>query len=147
MANWNHETGQHYTIFFNCFVFLQVFNFFNARKLKRDEINIFSNISNNFIFILIVIAIFVCQLFIVEFGGKVLRLVPLSMDQHLICIAIGALCLVSGVFVKKCIPEYLFNSFSLFSETERQEIYDVDSELQKIWKQPATMRRSSKHRV
>jgi Ca2+ transporting ATPase len=38
---WNQETGQHFTIFFNIFVFLQVFNFFNTRKLKKEETNVF----------------------------------------------------------------------------------------------------------
>lgn len=35
MEEWNSETGQHLSLFFDVFVFLQVFNFFNARKLKR----------------------------------------------------------------------------------------------------------------
>lgn len=34
--HWNKETGVHLSIFFDTFVFLQVFNFFNARKLGRD---------------------------------------------------------------------------------------------------------------
>jgi Ca2+ transporting ATPase len=38
---WNDTSGQHLSIFFDIFVFLQVFNFFNARKLKKDEVNIF----------------------------------------------------------------------------------------------------------
>ena len=32
--NWNDETGKHYSIFFNVFVLLQIFNEVNARKLK-----------------------------------------------------------------------------------------------------------------
>ena len=32
--------SRHFTLVFNCFVFLQIFNFVNARKLQ-DEINIF----------------------------------------------------------------------------------------------------------
>lgn len=41
-AEWSHENGEHLSIFFNVFVFLQVFNFFNCRKLKREEVNIFT---------------------------------------------------------------------------------------------------------
>ena len=33
---WDAQDGQHLTLFFNIFVFLQVFNFLNARKLKKD---------------------------------------------------------------------------------------------------------------
>jgi len=32
---WNAESGQHLSLFFNVFVFLQIFNFLNARKLKK----------------------------------------------------------------------------------------------------------------
>jgi len=39
---WDETTGQHYTIFFNVFVFLQLFNEINARKLKKNELNIFA---------------------------------------------------------------------------------------------------------
>ena len=38
---WNATNGVHFTIFFNIFVFLQVFNFLNARKLKVEELNVF----------------------------------------------------------------------------------------------------------
>lgn len=33
-AEWNNETGKQYSIFFNTFVLLQVFNEINCRKLK-----------------------------------------------------------------------------------------------------------------
>lgn len=41
VSEWNDETGKHFSIFFNVFVLLQVFNEINARKLKSDEINVF----------------------------------------------------------------------------------------------------------
>lgn len=51
--------SRHYTYLFNCFVWLQVFNIINARKIK-DEINIFTGIlkSSLFIVILMIIVIF-----------------------------------------------------------------------------------------
>mgnify|MGYP002374221441 FL=1 len=66
---WDKESGEHLTLFFNVFVFLQIFNFLNARKLKKDEINVFTEFFYNYLFIFIVIGIFVCQLFIVQVGG------------------------------------------------------------------------------
>ena len=38
---WTIENGEHFTMFFNIFVFMQVFNEINSRKLKREEINVF----------------------------------------------------------------------------------------------------------
>ena len=34
---WNQVNGYHFTIFFNIFVYMQVFNSINARKLQKDE--------------------------------------------------------------------------------------------------------------
>lgn len=105
-------------MFFNVFVFLQVFNFFNARTLKRAEINVFQDISDNYLFILIVIGIFITQIFIVQFGGKAFWLVPLNVQQHLICILIGALSLVMGFINKRCIPESIYSNFELLKEQQ-----------------------------
>lgn len=112
--NWNQENGQHLSIFFNVFVFLQVFNFFNARKLKKDEFNVFEEVGDNYLFIVIVIAIFVCQLFIVQTGGRALMLVPLTMRQHIICILIGATAIPAGFIFKKFVPDSWLNSVNLF---------------------------------
>ena len=60
-------------------MFLQVFNLLNARKIKMEEVNVFANFTNNLMFLLIFIGIFVCQLFIVQYGGRGIKLVPLSI--------------------------------------------------------------------
>ncbi len=109
-------TGVHLSIFFDVFVFLQVFNFFNARKLKKSDINICADIGDNYLFVLIVISIFVCQLFIVQFGGKALKLVPLTMQQHIVCILIGSLSIIWGIIIKTLIPEGILNSVHLLRE-------------------------------
>ena len=134
------------SIFFDVFVFLQVFNFFSARKLKKGDINICADIGDNYLFILIVISIFVCQLFIIQFGGKALKLVPLTMQQHLVCILIGSLSIVWGVIIKTIIPEGILNSVHLLREERGEENYNVDSVLERFIHQPATSRRSSKGR-
>ena len=58
---WNEETGKHYSIFFNVFVLLQIFNEINARKLKSNELNVFSNFFNNPLFLVIMISTLVIQ--------------------------------------------------------------------------------------
>jgi len=64
--------SRHYTIIFNTFVLMQIFNFFNCRKL-RDEINIFSGVLSNKIFIFIVLLISVLQFVIGNYGGRALN--------------------------------------------------------------------------
>lgn len=49
---------------------LQLFNQFNSRKLM-GEFNIFSAISQNCLFIMVVILTFTIQILMVQLGGKV----------------------------------------------------------------------------
>ena len=46
------EKTEHYTLIFNTFVFMQIFNEINARKLGLKEYNIFQGFFNNFLFLL-----------------------------------------------------------------------------------------------
>lgn len=43
--------SRHYTFIFNSFVFMQVFNFINSRKLN-DEFNVFANLCNKYFILL-----------------------------------------------------------------------------------------------
>lgn len=89
------ESRQHMTIIFNTFVFCQVFNELNARSIG-DDMNVFHNLHRNTLFIAILIFTAAAQLFIVEYGGEFVRTVPLSADQWMKCIALGALSLPLG---------------------------------------------------
>ncbi|KAJ5078877.1 cation transporting atpase [Anaeramoeba ignava] len=78
-----------YTILFNSFVLCQVFNELNSRKI-HDELNIFQGLFKNAIFIGILIFIVAVQFLVVTFGGKFFSTTPLSLDEWIISISIGA---------------------------------------------------------
>jgi P-type Ca2+ transporter type 2B len=88
-----------YTILFQAFVFMQIFNQINCRKLG-NTLNIFENFFNNWIFIGILITTFVVQMLLVEFGGLAVRCQPLDWIQNLVCLAIGAGGLLWGLLIK-----------------------------------------------
>uniref|UniRef100_A0A0A0K7J1 Calcium-transporting ATPase n=1 Tax=Cucumis sativus TaxID=3659 RepID=A0A0A0K7J1_CUCSA len=75
------------TVIFNAFVLCQIFNEFNARK--PDEMNVFSGVTKNYLFMGIVGSTFVLQILIVEFAGKFTSTVKLDGKQWLICFAIA----------------------------------------------------------
>lgn len=87
---------------------LQVFNEINCRKLKSNELNVFSNFFNNPLFLIILVSTVVVQYICVEFGGKSLRTVPLTTEEHLICIGLGSLSIFAGFFFKLLLPARLF---------------------------------------
>ena len=97
---WNNINGYHFTIFFNIFVYMQVFNSINARKLQKDEYNVFKGIFGNWLYLLIQGIIVIGQIILVTFGGRAVRTHPLSLSQHFYCILISSMTLVWGFFAK-----------------------------------------------
>jgi len=97
---WNNVNGYHFTLFFDIFVFMQVCNSINARKLSKTEYNVFSGILGNWYYIFIQSFILFGQIMIVTFGGRAVRVQRLTIKQHLQCLGIASLTLICGFFVK-----------------------------------------------
>ncbi|TKC44348.1 hypothetical protein EI555_005131, partial [Monodon monoceros] len=80
--------SQHYTIIFNTFVLMQLFNEINSRKIHGER-NVFSGIFRNLIFCSVVLGTFISQIIIVEFGGKPFSCTNLTLSQWFWCLFIG----------------------------------------------------------
>ncbi|XP_060679069.1 plasma membrane calcium-transporting ATPase 3-like, partial [Hemiscyllium ocellatum] len=80
--------SEHYTIIFNIFVLMQLFNEVNARKIHGER-NVFSGIRTNPIFCCIVLGTFGIQILIVQFGGTPFNCTPLNIEQWLWCLMLG----------------------------------------------------------
>uniref|UniRef100_A0A1A8NQP8 Calcium-transporting ATPase n=1 Tax=Nothobranchius rachovii TaxID=451742 RepID=A0A1A8NQP8_9TELE len=80
--------SEHYTIIFNTFVLMQLFNEINARKIHGER-NVFDGIFSNPIFCSIVLGTFAVQIVIVQWGGKPFSCAPLNMEQWLWCLFVG----------------------------------------------------------
>uniref|UniRef100_UPI00398F7C04 plasma membrane calcium-transporting ATPase 2 isoform X21 n=1 Tax=Pristiophorus japonicus TaxID=55135 RepID=UPI00398F7C04 len=80
--------SEHYTIIFNTFVLMQLFNEINARKIHGEK-NVFDGIFRNPIFCSIVFGTFAIQIVIIQFGGKPFSCIPLQIDQWLWCMVLG----------------------------------------------------------
>ncbi|XP_058678297.1 LOW QUALITY PROTEIN: plasma membrane calcium-transporting ATPase 3 [Ammospiza caudacuta] len=94
--------SEHFTIIFNTFVLMQLFNELNARKLHGER-NVFEGVCANPIFCAIVLGTFAVQVLIVQFGGKPFSCSPLSAEQWLWCLFVGVGELVWGQ-VLVCVP-------------------------------------------
>ncbi|KAF9575381.1 hypothetical protein EC968_003432 [Mortierella alpina] len=94
------------TMVFNTFVFLQIFNEVNCRRLD-NRLNIFAGIQNNRYFMIIFVIMVVFQILIVEFGGAAFDTEKLSAVQWLICVLLGLLSLPAGVLIR-LIPDEAF---------------------------------------
>ena len=121
---WPNDHGYHFTIFFNIFVFMQVFNSLNSRKLTKHEKNVFKGIFENYYYIFIQILIIVGHLLIVAFGGRAVRTRPLNLTQHLLCVLIASLTLIQAYLIK-FLPFYIEEEIRekksyLFSRTRKK---------------------------
>ncbi|KAI8388871.1 PMCA-type calcium-translocating P-type ATPase [Radiomyces spectabilis] len=87
------------TMVFNIFVFLQVFNEINCRRID-GTLNVFKNIFDNWIFLAVQVAVIGGQILIVTFGGIAFKTVPLSPLQWLITVAIGSLSIPVGMVIR-----------------------------------------------
>ncbi|XP_069799764.1 plasma membrane calcium-transporting ATPase 3 isoform X5 [Dendropsophus ebraccatus] len=103
--------SEHYTIIFNTFVMMQLFNEINARKIHGER-NVFDGIFANPIFCSIVLGTFGVQILIVQFGGKPFSCAPLNTQQWLWCLFVGVGELVWGQLIStvptsqlKCLKE------------------------------------------
>lgn len=105
-----------YTLVFQVFVFMQVFNSINARKLE-NELNVFAGFFNNPLFIVITLLTIVVQMVLVEFGGSPVSCVKLTMNDNIKCLSLAASMLVVGFFVK-FIPDSAFERFAPQKKTE-----------------------------
>ncbi|WP_129597663.1 calcium-translocating P-type ATPase, PMCA-type [Anaerophilus nitritogenes] len=86
------------TGFFSFFIFLNVFNMFNARTEKA---NIFDNIRKNPGFSKVVLFIIFVQIMLTFVGGKILRTAPLNMHEWMIIIGLSFFIIPLNMIRKK----------------------------------------------
>jgi Ca2+-transporting ATPase len=107
----NTEYGNtvHMTIIFNAFVLYALFNQINSRILD-DSFNIFRRIHTNMLFIVILVAEFVIQYFLVQHGGLLFKCTVggLTTSQWLVCIGLGSSTWLISILLKMTKLETLF---------------------------------------
>merc|ERR1719416_327478 len=99
----------HFTMIFNAFVMMTLFNEINARKIHGQR-NVFLGFFSNPIYYVIWIATAVSQVLIIQFGGVAFSTHPLNVEQWIWCMLFGVGVLVwqqvvtsipTGIFTKR----------------------------------------------
>ena len=84
------------TIIFNTFIFCQVFNEINSRRLF-GELNVFQGLHKNYLFLAVIAVTIGVQYVIVTFGGEFSNTTPLGLKAWLASVLLGAGTLLVGV--------------------------------------------------
>ena len=93
------------TIIFNTFVWMQIFNEFNNRRLD-NKLNIFEGVHRNFFFIAINVVMVAGQIMIIFVGGQAFQIKRISGSQWAICIICALPCLLWAVVLRFIPDEY-----------------------------------------
>jgi hypothetical protein len=89
-----------FTYVFCIFIFSQLFNLINCRKIGAADTNVFERFFHNYIFLIIFAGIAVGQVFLVNVFPGIINVVPLTRSEWGACITIGALTLVISFILK-----------------------------------------------
>jgi Ca2+-transporting ATPase len=102
------------TLVFNTFVWMQIFNQVNNRRLDNG-FNIFEGIQHNYFFVIINAVMIGGQVMIIFVGGQAFQVKPINGAQWGYSIVLGALSIPVGIIVRmipdelvrRCIPEFM----------------------------------------
>ena len=97
-AEYGAKPSQHFTIIFNTFVMMTLFNEINARKIHGQR-NVFEGIFTNPIFYSIWIFTCIAQILIIQYGKMAFSTASLSLEQWLWCLFFGIGTLLWGQLV------------------------------------------------
>ncbi len=75
------------TAFFALFIFIGIFNCFNART---HRLNLFAHLKENMVFVFIILLIVVVQLILIYYGGSLFRTAGLTLKEFIIMLLIAS---------------------------------------------------------
>ncbi|KAK4510580.1 FAD_binding_3 domain-containing protein [Mucor velutinosus] len=101
----SHDLATLQTVIFTTFVFCQIFNEVNCRRID-NQLNVFKGIYQNKFFMLIFSISVIGQIVIVCYGGTAFQTVRLSKSHWLLCVLIGLASIPIGVMIR-LVPDTL----------------------------------------
>lgn len=124
---------------FNTFVWMQIFNEFNNRRLD-NKFNIFEGVQRNSFFIFINTIMIGGQVMIIFVGGRAFNVSRLTSAQWGLSVGLGAISLPVGVlirlipddFIRKMIPAWLRRRFAPQVNLADEELNPFATALQEI---------------
>ncbi|KAL8838046.1 MAG: hypothetical protein Q9170_002282 [Blastenia crenularia] len=102
----NSKHDQLQTLVFNTFVWMQIFNQYNNRRLD-NKLNIFEGVQRNYFFIGIQFIIVAGQIMIVFVGGKAFSTVRLTGSQWAYCLILGLISIPVAMLLRLVPDEYV----------------------------------------
>lgn len=121
------------TVVFNTFVWMQIFNQYNNRRLD-NKLNIFEGVQRNYFFICIQFIIVAGQVMIVMVGGRAFSTVRLDGRQWAYCLILGLISIPVAILLRMIPDRYVSNIIPHgFRRRATPELRISDPERQYEW--------------
>ncbi|KAK8858928.1 calcium-translocating P-type ATPase, PMCA-type [Kwoniella newhampshirensis] len=124
---------------FNCFVFCQIFNQLNCRRLDR-KLNVLEGFFRNYYFIIIFLIMVGGQILIIEVGGAAFQVTRLGGRDWGISLVIGAIAIPIGALVR-LLPtrpfEILLIKMHIYADPNKLPVVAPEAEDEKYEYNPA----------
>ncbi|KAE9019043.1 Plasma membrane calcium-transporting ATPase 4 [Phytophthora rubi] len=120
------DSTVHMTIVFNTFVWMQLFNELNCRKI-HDEVNIFTGITKNRVFLYVCVLQVAMQVVMVQFTGDWFNCTPLDVGQWFACIGMGLISLPLGLLLRSISTKNAPNWMAMCRDADTEEVREVTS--------------------
>ena len=131
----NDDTTTVQSIIFNTFVFCQIFNFINARRVN-GELDFYSGLFTNFVYLAIFVLITVFQVLIIFFTGEFFGVTPypgIGWKQWLTCLVLGVVELPLAYLIALIpVPKPKISESSAFLPDESSAHGKKDAEMESV---------------
>jgi Ca2+-transporting ATPase len=118
-GNSGHEHAQLRTVVFNSFVWMQIFNQYNCRRLD-NHFNIFEGMFRNYWFLAIQLIIVGGQVLIIFVGGQAFSIVRLNGLQWAVSLILGVISIPVAVIIRLIPDEFIRRLIPTFWKRKRQ---------------------------
>ena len=119
-ASWAPEEIK--TVVFNTFVWLQISNQLNCRRID-NKLNVFAGLLRNYLFLSIFFLTIAGQIIIIFVGGSAFSVTRLNVVQWAVSLILGILSLPAGVILRLLPNKYLESLFGPLSRLSLRRIW------------------------
>jgi len=131
------------TMVFNTFVWMQIFNEFNNRRLD-NKFNIFTGLQHNYFFIGVNFIMVGAQIAIVFVGGRAFSITQIDGKQWAICVVLAALCLPWAILIRLFPDEAFHRIAHIFGSPVRTVFRALRRFFQRLGAKLPSFRRNKK---
>jgi magnesium-transporting ATPase (P-type) len=116
------DKRKHFTYIYNTFVFLQLFNMINCRKIGKKDFNVFEEFFHNMYFLVLFVFIAVVQYLQsnIAFFSSITNCEYMERSEWGSCIAVGSTTLLISALIK-VIPETWIRKLPLIEKGDKLE--------------------------